>query len=187
MRRSLWFIALLFMAAPNAHAGDVTRDFHLSGTFADDSTVSGTLAIDVTDGKITAANLFYDGQTYNVIQSQGPFFGLTSSGQTPIPVDYGFYLGSSSSTLPQLGLSMPGTSAVDSLIGYEGGSLCSLNAECGPDQEGNFWLSAFETVNESYVLLESGQLVATPEPSTVILFGTALLGLVPFRRKLFGR
>jgi hypothetical protein len=28
---------------------------------------------------------------------------------------------------------------------------------------------------------------ATPEPSSLILFGTSLLGLAPFRRKLFGR
>jgi len=27
----------------------------------------------------------------------------------------------------------------------------------------------------------------TPEPSSLLLFGTSLLGLVPFRRKLFGR
>ncbi len=27
----------------------------------------------------------------------------------------------------------------------------------------------------------------TPEPSTLLLFGTSLLGLAPFRRKLFGR
>ncbi len=28
---------------------------------------------------------------------------------------------------------------------------------------------------------------ATPEPSSILLFGTSLLGLAPFRRKLFGR
>jgi hypothetical protein len=28
---------------------------------------------------------------------------------------------------------------------------------------------------------------STPEPSSLLLFGTSLLGLVPFRRKLFGR
>ena len=33
----------------------------------------------------------------------------------------------------------------------------------------------------------SDNLPATPEPSTLILFGTGLLGLAPFRRKLFGR
>ena len=27
----------------------------------------------------------------------------------------------------------------------------------------------------------------TPEPSSLLLFGTGLLGLAPFRRKLFGR
>jgi hypothetical protein len=27
----------------------------------------------------------------------------------------------------------------------------------------------------------------TPEPSSLLLFGTSLLGLAPFRRKLFGR
>jgi hypothetical protein len=29
--------------------------------------------------------------------------------------------------------------------------------------------------------------VSTPEPSSLLLFGTSLLGLAPFRRKLFGR
>ena len=29
--------------------------------------------------------------------------------------------------------------------------------------------------------------VTTPEPSSLLLFGTSLLGLAPFRRKLFGR
>jgi hypothetical protein len=30
-------------------------------------------------------------------------------------------------------------------------------------------------------------LTATPEPSSLLLFGTSLLGLAPFRRKLFGK
>jgi len=33
----------------------------------------------------------------------------------------------------------------------------------------------------------SSATTATPEPSSLLLFGTSLLGLVPFRRKLFGR
>jgi hypothetical protein len=32
-----------------------------------------------------------------------------------------------------------------------------------------------------------GGFIATPEPSSVLLFGTSLLGLASFRRKLFGR
>jgi hypothetical protein len=37
------------------------------------------------------------------------------------------------------------------------------------------------------ITLGSSVAGATPEPSSLILFGTSLLGLVPFRRKLFGR
>jgi hypothetical protein len=43
-----------------------------------------------------------------------------------------------------------------------------------------FW-AAFNNITTS-----SG-ISTTPEPASFILFGTSLLGLVPFRRKLFGR
>ncbi len=35
--------------------------------------------------------------------------------------------------------------------------------------------------------LTTGQVTTTPEPSSLLLFGTSLLGLASFRRKLFGR
>jgi hypothetical protein len=42
--------------------------------------------------------------------------------------------------------------------------------------------------NDTFVIDEAdiAHLTSTPEPSSLILFGTSLLGLAPFRRKLFG-
>jgi hypothetical protein len=44
---------------------------------------------------------------------------------------------------------------------------------------------AFTTQNASVTVQGSGG--TAPEPSSLLLFGTSLLSLVPFRRKLFGR
>jgi len=174
----LSLIVTLLVGAQPASAGDITVKFHLSGTFADDSTISGTLMIDIADGMITSSNLSYLGQSYTDILTQGAFSGETQPGQTPIPVGYDFAVGIFSVT-PQVFFIFQGTSAVDSLIGYSGGSLCSFNALCGPDQEGHFFVSSFDAANGQFIGLQSGQLgaTATPEPSTVILFGAAFLAL----------
>jgi len=161
----------------NRASADTIEVFSLSGTFADSSTVSGTLTIDVTDGLITAAHLTYGGQTYADILLQQAFFGGTNSGQTPVPVDYEVNVGTTSASLPRLDFGIAGTSAIDSLIGYTGGTLASLDALGGPDQQGTLWYSAFHAADGSDVALQSGKLVATPEPSTLFLLGAALLGL----------
>ena len=77
-------VALLVVVQP-ARADNVTV-FQMSGTFSDNSTVSGTLTIDLTDGMIAASNLSYLGQTYTDILTQGAFFGETEPGQTSMPV-----------------------------------------------------------------------------------------------------
>ncbi|HWO31882.1 MAG TPA: PEP-CTERM sorting domain-containing protein [Candidatus Acidoferrum sp.] len=178
----LCLVVALLVGVQPTRADNVTV-FQMSGTFPDNSMVSGTLTIDLTDGMITASNLSYLGQTYSDILTQGAFFGETEPGQTPIPVGYDFAVGIFSFT-PQLFFILPGTSTVDSLIGYGGGSLCSFNASCGPDQEGDFFVSSFDAVDGSFTGLQSGQLVATPEPTTVILLflGLGLLLLTRSRQ-----
>jgi hypothetical protein len=162
----------LSIAAP-ARADTV---FDLTGTFADGTTVSGTLTIDLTIGQIDAASLIYGGNPYSTILLQQPFTGITAPGQTPVPVSYLVHIGISSSMLPRIGLGIPGTSAVDSLVSYAGGSLCSTSAVCGPDQSGSTWASDFITAfSPSGVLfLQTGELTAVPGP----IAGAGLPGLI---------
>jgi hypothetical protein len=160
----------LSIAAP-ARADTV---FNLTGTFDDSTTVSGTLTIDLTTGHIDAANLIYGGNTYSTILLQQPFTGNTAPGQTPVPVDYSVFIGISSSILPRIDLGIPGTSAVDSLVSYAGGSLCSSSAVCGPDQSGTTWASAFFSPSGTVTFLQTGELSAVPGP----IAGVGLPGLI---------
>lgn len=61
----------------------------------------------------------------------------------------------------------------------------------GPGVAGQFYSNfngVFPNTNGPYQMEVSGTATtATPEPSSLLLFGTSLLGLAPFRRKLFGR
>jgi hypothetical protein len=59
----------------------------LTGTFADSTTVSGTLTIDLTIGQFNAANLIYGGNTYSTILFQGPFTGVSGPPCWPSPID----------------------------------------------------------------------------------------------------
>ncbi len=57
----------------------------------------------------------------------------------------------------------------------------ACNYDGGPSCYGD----NFGTYSLDYTI--TSNVSATPEPSSLILFGTSLLGLVPLRRKLFGR
>jgi PEP-CTERM motif len=61
----------------------------------------------------------------------------------------------------------------------------------GPGVAGQFFANrngVFPNTDAPYQMEVSGTaMTATPEPSSLLLFGTSLLGLAPFRRKLFGR
>jgi hypothetical protein len=174
-----WFaLVAACLCSARARADTV---FDLTGAFVDNSTVSGTLTINTTTGVIDAASLLYTDNTYSV-SFQGPFTGGTASGQTPVPVGVEVDFESGAPTAPIIVLFIRGTSSVDSLIAYAGGSLCSVDAPCGPDQEGRDWASQLPDVP---LFLQTGELTATPLPAALPLFATSLgaLGLLGWRRK----
>src|SRR5260221_8861404 len=172
--------ATTLLAAEHASASTV---FDVTGTFTDASTISGSLTIDVTAGHVDAVNVTYLGVNYTNILVQGTGFGSTAPGQIPVPIYYGVITGI---PYPFIDLAFRGTSAVNSLVGYVGGALCSVDAPCGPDEQGFFWVGDYRTSNTSAIGLQTGELTAeTPLPAALPLFASGLgaLGLLGSRRK----
>jgi hypothetical protein len=99
-------------------------------------------------------------------------------------VGYGLWVGSSNQNLPAIHFLLSGTTN-DSLAGYAGGNVCSNNIACGPDSDGGFWELAYHDPNNNVVGLMSGTAAPVPEPTTLMLLGSGVLGLAGvIRRKL---
>ncbi len=173
--------AALLIGAQTSRA-DTIDVFAVSGTLVDSTTLSGTFTIDVTTGVLTSETVSYLGHTFATLLEADAFFGGTNSGQTPKPVGFQVHTGRSAALLPRIDLLFQGSS-IDSLIGYGGGSLCSVSAACGPDQQGFNWTSDYRAPDGTIIDLSSGKLKlvsstsGVPEPSTLLLAGIGVLGL----------
>jgi hypothetical protein len=153
MQKSLWTIALLFVAigAP-AHAGSIKY----TATFA---CATCSLLPSVINNPVSFPSPYnldveWDGATF--------VFALKSS---DAPGDFWSWFADSSGTFVVFTL-------VDNAT-IDGYTLLAP-------------ISSFQT-RSSGKLTFTPVTSATPEPSSLLLFGTSLLALAPFRRKLFGR
>jgi hypothetical protein len=181
-------IAAALLIGAQASRADTIDVFAISGTLVDSTTLSGTFTIDVTTGVLTSETVSYLGHTFATLLEADAFFGGTSSGHTPKPVGFQVHAGTSAALLPRIDLLFQGTS-INSLIGYGGDSLCSVNAACGPDQQGFNWTSDYRAPDGTIVDLSSGKLKlvsstsGVPEPSTLLLAGIGMLGLAALALK----
>lgn len=170
MRKSLWIILTVLVvaiAAPIAHADTV---FTVTGSFDDGAILSGTATINTMTGLVTAFDLsttgaFVSGPYTTVDPGQGLFNGQYSVSSTlsNSSIDFLFPSGS--------------------LVGYAGGSLCSLPVNCP--------YVSFLTITAPFgnFALASGSLtpqVTTSEPSSVALMLLGV-GLVFVMRKRMGQ
>jgi hypothetical protein len=182
MRIQPFLAAAILATSLIAHA-DTLSTFDLNATTVSGGSASGTVTLDATIGLFTSADI--------TVVTQGAHFlfnGVPAPNQVSSFATVTFVKDSLDN---QFILSLP----VSSLIGYTGGGLCSVLLHCGnsmvsvPSQ-----FSANMTGPFSSDFVEAGTLTLassapTPEPSSIALLATGLLGAVHLthRRRLGGR
>lgn len=169
--RNLFLVACALLTFTVAAHADPFVPFALSGILADGGTATGSLSINTTSGYLNTNNIVVKdkGFTYTFI---GSFIDLEYFNGT----SYEQYSVSYDSAGDSLLLVFPQAL----LIGYAGGSLCSLSAPC----PGTF-ISSFQAANSQPVAFTSLTASATPEPGTLGLVGLSLPGILyGVRRKI---
>ena len=155
-------VALAFSACL-AHADTL---FQASGTFVDGSVLSGTLSIDTVEGSITAANLITTGP------SAFTFTNIVNQSFTQTPGDYNVGVRNAAGT-EDFNFDLPDPS-MTALIGYTGGQICSRSVRCVHNSN----LYNLTTNSGGPDLVSGTLMVPTPEPSSLLLLGTGLVGMV---------
>ena len=185
-----YLAALLISAcfAMSAHA-DTIRTYTLSTTVQEDGLYeAGWLQIDVTTGmalygdielRTTHPSLQWG---IHVSEVKGDFITGQSADST-ITNTYFFIENLDASVLFQ---------TPTSLINYPGGPLCYLATNCNGGGQGSIFLYTTYTADGNYLsenaMSGTLNLYTTPEPSTLLLFGSGGLGLFgAARRKYLSR
>ena len=172
MRSRLYFVPLAALLAAAAVRADTIKIYNLDATLQY-GTVSGTVTLDETTGRFTAANLT-------------AAYGLTSSNFTAAPAS--FVQNSTYDVTTFNGSLLGSTFVLDlpvaSLVNYAGGAVCSTSAFCTGSVSSafNLPLAGSDYVTSGSLDLSTATTV-TPEPSSLLLLGTGVFAVMVFVRR----
>jgi hypothetical protein len=153
------------------HASITT--FVATGVTQSGSTLSGDIVIDTTTGSVSSLSLTMSSPLSFTANTFNSFVSGPASGYFVIRADNG-------TTFPFIDLDIPTTT----LVGYTGGSLCTVGSTC----PNGISFSEASTSNATTSGFVSGSLTeASPEPASLALVGSAMLGLAAWRRRRSAR
>jgi hypothetical protein len=183
-------LTVIFCGPATSWAGDISYNVNFtvgSGSvhgFIETNGAVGTLSV----GDIVSWNLLLnDGvSTFDLMGTSNSAVGVVGTSLSATTTDLSFNF--SNSTEDYVLFQNPSLGSGINFLCFEG-----VNNNCSGNSS-SLNLATAEGFENIQVLPEQGNQIvgivgtsATPEPSSLLLFGTSLLGLAPFRRKLFGR